>query len=132
MELRTKRTIEIWGTIGGLLIVGLLFAYCTSGSHVEVPKADKQANISAAANTNSVIHETEANNIAGEVKKAEANTNSARKEYKTAVVKARKPVKVKKYEETRNKPVVVSDRDLSGRKSKLLTELRKLYWQQPK
>lgn len=132
MEIRTKRTVEIWGCIGLLLAVGLLFAWCSSSSEVNVPKANKQANISANANANSARLETEANNIAVQSKTAEANTNSARKEFNKAATKARRPLKVKKYEETRNNPIAVSGRDLDARERNVLTELRKLYWQQPK
>lgn len=132
MEVRTKRTIEIWGAIVGVLVIGLWFAWCSSSSTVNVPKADKQANISAAANANSVMHETEANTIAVEVKKAEVKTNSARKEFKKSATAARKPVKREKYEKIRNTPVTIDRDDVDARERKLLPKLRKLYWQQPK
>src|ERR1044072_8877870 len=132
MEIRTKITLQIWVTIAALLVIGLWFAWCSSSSDVNVPKANVQSNISANANANSVKAETEANTIAGEIKHAETNTNSARKEFKKAVTAARKPVKREKYEKIRNTPVTVDRNGVDARERKLLTKLRTLYWQQPK
>lgn len=125
MEVRKKITLQIVATIGGLLMVGLLFAWFVSDSTVNVPKANVQANISANANANSVRAETAANTVAVEVKKAETNTAVARKDFTKAATKARKGIK--QYENLKTKPVVINTRDLDARERKLLTNLRDLY-----
>lgn len=113
--------IKMWGVITGLLILGLFIVYITSSSESDTGKADKYAQQSANSNAESVVHETNANAISEQAEAVAEDREDAKQEY----AKAKKKIKKGKYEEIRNKPVVVTFNDLDARERKLLARLRK-------
>jgi hypothetical protein len=118
-----------------LTSISLLFAYCGADSTVNVPKADQYAANSNASHTQSVQAETDANNINSQSQVVEAKRQTAKSESEAATVSVRnnaENVKQRKaeYAKVRNTVPVVSADDLDARERKLLTKLRKLYWEQ--
>lgn len=118
MDVRTKRVIEIWGTIAGILVLGLWFAYCSASSSYNVPKADKYAQEANTLERQSVQSESNANTIRDSRIQNDVDTAKSKNE-----LNKRKS----HYETQRNTPVRVDNSNLNARERNLLANLNTLY-----
>lgn len=118
---RHKHAIQIGLTLLAVVMIGLLFAYCSSSSEVQTDKADKYAQQSANSHVESVQAETNANVIAEQIEAVSEDREEAKKQY----AKAKKKISKVQYEKIVNQPVVIDTNDLDARERKLLARLRK-------
>jgi flagellar biosynthesis component FlhA len=116
------------------ILTVVFFCWYCAPSTTNVKKAEQYNQESANANTQSQIAETEANSIDQQVNVVDADRQTAKKNTEAAKVSVRNAennIKTRKaqYDSERQKVVVVDGANIDARERRLLTDLRKLYWQ---